>query len=140
MEQLLAFSGNHLMLVSAFLVILALLIWNLISDPGSKGAVDASGAVELINREDALVIDVRPTADFDQGHIVGARNMPMNNFKNQLGQLDKHKDRTVVVGCRSGNQSQMACKILRGAGFSKVYNLRGGMMGWQSANLPMARK
>lgn len=140
MDQLIEFAGNHVFLVSAFLFILALLIWNLVTDPGSKGAVDASGATELINREDALVIDVRPMADFGKGHIVGAKNIPMNGFKNQLGQLEKDKDRTIVVSCRSGNQSQMACKILRQAGFSKVFNLRGGMMGWQSANLPVTRK
>ena len=140
MEQLIEFSGNHLVMVVAFFFILALLIWNLITDPGSKGGVDAVGATELINREDALVIDVRPMNDFSQGHIVGARNIPMNGFKNQLGQLEKHKERTIVVNCRSGNQSQMACKLLREAGFSKVFNLRGGMMGWQSANLPVTRK
>lgn len=139
MEQLIEFAGNHLTLVAAFVVILALLIWNLITDPASKGAVDAVGATALINREDALVIDVRPMADFSQGHIVGAKNIPMNGFKNQLGQLDKFKDRTIVVSCRSGNQSQAACKVLREAGFNKVLNLRGGMMGWQSANLPVTR-
>lgn len=140
MEQLIEFAGNHTFMVAAFLAILSLLVWNLISDPGSKGAVDATGATILINREDALVIDVRPMADFNQGHIVGAKNIPMNGFKNQLTQLEKHKDRTVIVSCRSGNQSQAACKILRGAGFSKVFNLRGGIMGWQSANLPVTRK
>jgi rhodanese-related sulfurtransferase len=140
MEQLIEFIGNHPLLVAAFFFILALVIWNLIADPGSKGSVDATGATTLINREDALVIDVRPMADFNQGHIVGAKNIPINGFKNQLGQLEKHKDHTIVVSCRSGNQSQSACKILRDAGFSKVFNLRGGMMGWQSASLPMTRK
>lgn len=140
MEQLIEFAGNHTAMVAAFLVIAGLLAWNLIADPGSKGAVDANGATDLINREDALVVDVRPMADFGKGHIVGAVNIPMNGFKNQLGQLEKHKSRTIVVNCRSGNQSQAACKILRDAGFEKVFNLRGGMMGWQSANLPVTRK
>jgi rhodanese-related sulfurtransferase len=140
MEQLIEFAGNHTLMVAAFFFILALLIWNLVTDPGSKGAVDATGATGLINREDALVIDVRPMADFGKGHIVDAINIPMNGFKNQLGQLEKHKNRTIVVSCRSGNQSQMACKILRQAGFEKVFNLRGGMMGWQSASLPVTRK
>ena len=140
MEQLIEFAGHHLVMVAAFLVILSLLAWNLITDPGSKGAVDAAGATVLINREDALVIDVRPAADYSQGHIVGAKSIPIDGFKNQLGQLEKHKDRSIVVCCRSGNQSQTACKALRDAGFSKVFNLRGGMMGWQSANLPVTRK
>jgi rhodanese-related sulfurtransferase len=140
MEQLIEFTGNHLVLVAAFFVILAMLTWNLITNPAAKGAVDAAGATNLINHEDALVIDVRPMADYNNGHIVGAKNIPMNGFKNQLAQLEKDKGRTIVVNCRSGNQSQAACKILRDAGFTKVFNLRGGMMGWQSANLPVTRK
>ncbi len=140
MDQLIEFAGNHLLLVTAFIVILALLTWNLIANPGGKGSVDASGATNMINRENALVIDVRPMADFNKGHIVDAMNIPMNGFKNQLGQLEKHKDRPIVVNCRSGNQSQAACKTLRDAGFEKVYNLRGGIMGWQAANLPVTRK
>lgn len=140
MEQLIEFAGNHLVMVSAFLVILTLIAWNLISDPGSKGAVDAIGATALINREDALVIDVRPMADYAQGHIVGAKNIPGSSLKDQLSQLEKYKDRTIVVNCRSGSTSQAACKTLREAGFSKVFNLRGGIMGWQNASLPVTRK
>lgn len=140
MDQLIEFAGNHLLLVSAFLVILALLAWNLIANPGSKGSVDPLGATNLINREDALVVDVRPMADYNKGHIVGAVNIPVNGFKKQIGQLEKHKSRPIVVNCRSGNQSQIACKTLRDEGFEKVYNLRGGIMGWQAANLPVTRK
>ena len=139
MEQLIEFTGNHTFLVASFLVILTLLVWNLVTDPGSKGAVDPLGATDLINREDALVVDVRPMADFNKGHIINAVNIPMNGFKDQIQTLEKHKDRHLVIGCRSGSQSGMACKILRQAGFGKVYNLRGGMMAWQNANLPVSR-
>lgn len=139
MDQLIEFTGNHTFLVAAFLVILTLLIWNLVTDPGSKGAVDALGATDLINRQDALVVDVRPMADFNKGHIINAVNIPMNGFKDQLKTLEKHKQRHLILSCRSGNQSGMACKILRQAGYEHVYNLRGGMMAWQSANLPISR-
>lgn len=140
MDQLIEFAGNHTLLVTAFLVILALTVWNLVANPGAKGSVDAVGATQMINREDALVIDVRPMADYNKGHIVDAMNVPLNGLKNQLGQLEKHKQRPIIVNCRSGNQSQLACKQLREAGFEKVYNLRGGIMGWQAANLPVTRK
>jgi rhodanese-related sulfurtransferase len=136
--QLLEFVGNHWPLFVALVVVLALLAYNLVV--GERGSVDPAGATELINHKDAVVIDVRPAADFAKGHIINAQNIPMNGFKNQLGQLDKYKDRTIVVNCRSGSQSQAACKTLREAGFSKVYNLRGGIMGWQSASLPVTRK
>jgi len=139
MDQIIEFVGNHVFLVAAFLVIVSLLIWHLITDPGSKDTVDPLGATELINRQDAVVVDVRPMADFDQGHIINAVNIPMNGFKDQLQTLSKHKDRPLILACRSGNQSGMAGKILRQNSFEKVYNLRGGMMAWQSANFPVSR-
>ena len=64
----------------------------------------------------------------------------MNGFENQLKPLEKHKSRPIVVACRSGAQSATACRILRKHGFEKVHNLRGGVLAWQSANLPLTRK
>jgi len=128
-------------LVGALLLVGILLAQNLIADVGgSKGNVDPSGATDLINREEAVVVDVRPMADFASGHILNAINIPMNSFANQAGSLEKYKDRPIVIACRSGNQSSMACKQLRGKGFERVYNLRGGILAWQGANLPISRK
>jgi rhodanese-related sulfurtransferase len=140
MNQVLEFAANHIGLVIALVVILTLLIQNLASGGGGKDAVDPATATELINHQDAVPVDVRPMADFSQGHIVGALNIPMNSFENQLKQLEKHKSRPVVVHCRSGAQSAAACRVLRKHGFEKVYNLRGGILAWQSANLPLTRK
>jgi len=139
MDQIIEFAGNHVFLVAAFLAILSLLIWNLVTDPGSKGTVDPLGATEQINHQNAVVVDVRPAADFNQGHIINAINIPMSSFKEQLQTLNKYKDRPLILVCRSGNQSGMASKILRKEGFEKAYNLRGGMMAWQNANLPVSR-
>ena len=141
MNQIIEFVGNHLGLVIALVVILTLLIQNLISGGGGgKGAVDPVRATELINHEEAVVVDVRPMADFSQGHIIGAINIPSNGFANQLKQLERHKSKPIIVSCRSGAQSAQACAVLRKAGFEKVHNLRGGILAWQSANLPMTRK
>jgi rhodanese-related sulfurtransferase len=140
MDQIIEFAGNHLELVAALVVILVLLAQNLIAGGTGRDAVDPVRATELINHEDAAVVDVRPMADFHQGHIIGAINIPMNGFANQLKQLEKHKNRPIVVNCRSGAQSAAACKTLRKQGFEKVYNLRGGILAWQNANLPVTRK
>jgi len=94
----------------------------------------------MINRQDALVLDVRPAADFHKGHIINSLNIPMNGFSNQLATLEKHKQRPIIIGCRSGAQSASACQILRKQGYEQVYNLRGGILAWQSANLPITRK
>jgi len=136
--QLIEFVGNHWYLFLALGVILGLLTYNLLV--GNKGSVDPSGATALINQKDATVVDVRPAADYAKGHIINAVNIPMNGFKNQTAALGKYKDKPVIVACRSGAQSQAASNVLRKAGFPEVYNLKGGVLAWESANLPLTRK
>ncbi|WPL19640.1 Thiosulfate sulfurtransferase GlpE [Thiorhodovibrio winogradskyi] len=138
LAQLVEFVSNHWILFLALVVISALLIHNLIV--GDQGSIDPLGATDLINRQDATVIDVRPSADYAKGHIINALNIPMNGFRNQTATLAKYKNKPLIVSCRSGSQSQMACGILRKQGFEEVYNLRGGVMAWQNANLPLTRK
>ncbi len=75
---------------------------------------------------------MRPAADFHKGHIINSLNIPMNGFSNQLATLEKHKQRPIIIGCRSGAQSASACQILRKQGYEQVYNLRGGILAWQS--------
>ena len=138
MEQLIEFAGNHVALVAALCVVSALLTVSLLQ--GRKFSVDPVTATQMINREDAVVVDVRPMADFNKGHIVNAVSAPLNGFKNQIKSLEKHKDKPIIIGCRSGNQSQAACRDLRKAGFEKVYNLRGGLHAWEAHNLPISRQ
>lgn len=137
-QQLIEFVVNHWMLFAAIAAVLALLTHNLIL--GGKGSIDPMAATELINHRDAIVVDVRPAADFATGHIINAQNIPMNGFKNQTGSLQKFKEKPIIVNCRSGSQSSAACQQLRKEGFAEVYNLRGGILAWQSANLPLTRK
>lgn len=138
MQQLIDFTMNHWILVLSFLVVGGLLIHNLLL--GDKGSLDPHGATDMINHQNAVVVDVRPAADFHKGHIINAINIPINGFKNQITSLNKHKEQPIIIGCRSGSQSQAACQQLKKAGFAQVYNLRGGILAWQSANLPVTRK
>ncbi|MBF0256047.1 MAG: rhodanese-like domain-containing protein [Gammaproteobacteria bacterium] len=140
MQQLIEFATNHYILVGGFVVVLALLIQDLITGGSSKDSVDPSGATELINNEDALVIDVRPAADFSKGHLINAQNIPMSGFAGQIDSLRKHQSRPIIINCNSGAQSASACRMLRKAGFERVFNLRGGILGWQNANFPVSRK
>jgi rhodanese-related sulfurtransferase len=132
------FVGSHWYLFLALVVILGLLIHNIVV--GGKGSVEPLEATEMINHKDAVVVDVRPAADFAKGHIINAINIPMNGFKNQIATLTKHKAKPIIVNCRSGAQSSIACGQLRKSGFEQVFNLRGGIMAWESANLPLTRK
>ena len=138
MQQLIEFAMNHWILVSSFVLVSGFLIYNLLQ--GDKGSVDPVAATELINHQEAVVIDVRPTADYQKGHIINALNIPSNGFTNQINSLNKHKDKPIIISCRSGSQSQATCHQLRKAGFEQVFNLRGGILAWQNANLPITRK
>jgi len=140
MEQYIEFASNHLMLVGAFFAILAALVWNLISNPGGKFNIEPVEATAKINHEDALVVDVRSMAEFKGGHIINAENVPLNGLNNSLKQLEKHKSKPIIVACKTGSRSAAACNSLRKAGFEQVFNLRGGMMAWEAANLPVKRK
>lgn len=138
MEQLIEFAMNHWVLVLAFTLVAGVLIFNL--SLGDKDAVEPTAATVLINNKEAVVVDVRPASDFNKGHIINAINIPSSGFSSQMSVLNKHKDKPIIVSCRSGAQSSSACQQLRKAGFEEVFNLKGGILAWQSANLPITRK
>jgi rhodanese-related sulfurtransferase len=140
MQQLIEFVTNHWELFLALVVIVALLLRSFLAESGGKDSVDPMGATELINHKDAVVIDVRPEAEFRDGHIINAVQVPMNQLGSQLDRLAKFKKRPVIVSCRSGSQSAAACRTLRKEGFEEVYNLKGGILAWKNANLPVTRK
>jgi len=139
-EQLLEFAGNHPLLVSAFFIVLSALVWNLATNPGGKYAVDPLTATAMINHDDAVVLDVRSMAEFKDGHIVNSVNIPLNGLGGNIKQLEKHRNKPIVAVCRSGSRSGAACRLLRKNGFENVKNLRGGIMAWENANLPVRRK
>ena len=100
MEQLIEFAGNHLMLVIALFVISGALAWNLLSG-GGKNNIPPHEATTLINRKDAVIVDVRPIADFNKGHIVDARNIQPSRLAKPDAEIEKPKDRKLLLVCRS---------------------------------------
>jgi len=96
-------------------------------------------AINLINRDHAMVIDVRNDAEFASGHIVDARNIPLDKLAERLNELAKFKDKPVLVNCQRGMRSAKACDILRKAEFTKVNNLAGGIDAWLAAKLPVIK-
>lgn len=99
--------------------------------------VSSEQAVSLINKQNALVVDVRAQKDFKRVRIANSVNIPANEIQNQnrLGELSK--DRTIIVVDNSGNMSAAASKLLRGVGFTKVYVLDSGLVGWMRDKLPL---
>lgn len=97
--------------------------------------VSSEQAVSLINKQNALVVDVRAQKDFKRVRIANSVNIPVNEIQNRLGELSK--DRTIIVVDNSGNMSAAASKLLRGVGFTKVYVLDSGLVGWMRDKLPL---
>lgn len=116
-----------------------MLLWQLFAGSGAN-PISPQAATLLINREDALVLDVRSASEWNSGHIAQARHVPPEQLDSQLMELEKYKQRTIIVGCHSGMRSTGACKRLRKLGFEKVYNLSGGMSAWREAGLPITTR
>ncbi|MFQ3788596.1 rhodanese-like domain-containing protein [Halomonas sp. A29] len=138
-DQLFEFVQNHPLLVGAFLMVLTAWIIYEVRNSASSG-VTSSQATQLVNREDAVVVDTREAGDFKAGHIAGARNIPQSRVEERISELEKVKDKPIVVVCKSGQASGITVAKLTKAGFTRVYKLRGGMMQWQADGLPVVKK
>ena len=136
MQQFSSFLVTNWPLFLALVIILFLLVRSYVG-PGAVKAVGPMQALQLINHEDALVLDVRTDKEFNEGHIINSMHVPLGVLSNSLNQLAPYKASTIVVVCRSGARSGQAVSQLRKAGFENVYNLAGGVMAWQSANMPL---
>lgn len=101
--------------------------------------VNNAAALQLINHKDALVLDVREQNEFDAGHILNAKLIPLLKLKESVGELERYRERPIVVVCRSGQRSATACALLANRGFGQAYNLSGGMQAWQKADLPVEK-
>ena len=137
MEELFTFISNHPILVGTFVVLLVLFIRNEMNRGGA--VVGVQELVQLVNNENALVVDVRDKAEFDQGHIVDAINIPFANIETRADELNKHKDWPIVIACKMGQHSGAAGTALRKKGFENVSRLRGGIAEWRGQNLPVVK-
>jgi rhodanese-related sulfurtransferase len=139
--QISEFTVNHPLLVIAFAVLLGLVFFNEMKIATQRFAsLTPAAAVQLMNKEDVVVLDVREAAETIGGKIARAVQIPVGAVAKRIGELDKHKDKTVLVYCKSGARSGVACKELGKHGFDKVYSLNGGLMAWQEAHLPLSKK
>lgn len=94
-------------------------------------------AVTLINRSNAVVLDVRDAAEFATGHIAEAKHIALDDLPAKLNELKKYQNKAVLVNCQRGMRSAKACEMLRKAGFTQVHNLQGGLDAWVNAKLPV---
>lgn len=115
-----------------------LLLWPTLRG-GGTGALTPESAVQLINREKAVVVDVCESAEYAAGHVGGAKNIPLSQLAARLPEVVKNKDLPVIFTCQSGSRSSSAARIAKGLGYGKAQSLRGGLAGWRAASLPIEK-
>lgn len=141
MDDLSGFIQNNMLLVGGLIIIVFLIVRTEISRLTRKyKQLDVNAAVQVINQDETFVLDVREDKEVAEGRIAGARHISLGNLNSRMGELNKYKDKPLLVYCRSGNRSSHACAQLSKAGFSDVYNLAGGIVAWESANLPLSKR
>ena len=132
------FIVNNWMLISIALVSGGLLLWPVIQGAAIAGLAPA-GAVQLINREKAVLVDVCETSEFASGHIVGAKNIPLGELEAKLGAAVKNKTLPLILVCQTGARSGRAVAIAKKLGSDQAPSLGGGLTAWKAANLPVEK-
>ena len=131
------FIQDNLLLIVVAFASGAMLIWPLLRRTTGGPWVNPARATELINREDALVLDVREPGEYGAGHILAAKNVPVSRL--DAAELGKRKDRPLIVYCDGSERSAKAAAALKRQGFTRVVNLSGGLAAWQQAGLPVEK-
>jgi len=139
MSRFVDFVRNNYLLFLVALVSGGMLLWPLVRRTTGGPWLSTTQATHLINREDALVVDVREPNEFASGHVLGAKNMPLARIDASGAELAKKKARPVIVYCDGGERSAKALAALKKLGFTRVANLSGGLAAWQQAGLPVEK-
>jgi rhodanese-related sulfurtransferase len=133
------FVRNNLLLFVVAFASGAMLLWPLIRRSAGGPWVTPAQATHLINREDAIVLDVREANEFATGHVIGAKNLPVARMETAGSDIVKKKDKPVIVYCDGGDRSGKAIGALKKQGFTRLANLSGGIKAWQDAGLPLEK-
>ena len=130
---------DNWMLISIAIASGGMLVGPLIVSGMNAGALNVSGAVQLINREKAVVVDICEPAEFAAGHVTGAKNIPLSDLEAKLPGLVKNKALPLILVCASGARSGRAVAIAKKLGYEQAQSLSGGLKAWKDANLPVGR-
>jgi rhodanese-related sulfurtransferase len=128
---------DHIFTVAIVVLSGGALLWPALRPSGRRAT--ALQVTQMLNRGKTTVVDVRGSDEFAAGHLRDAKNIPLADLTNRIAELEKSKNRTVVVVCQSGVRSDKAARQLAAAGFEDVYSLEGGLTAWQAAGLPVTK-
>jgi len=141
MQEYIEFARANPLLFLGFFGVLGLIIWTELGRINRKYQLaPINTAVKLMNDDKTVLVDVREDREVQDGMIKGAKHIPLSALSTRMGELDKYKSAPIIVYCRSGNRSGSACNSLTKAGFENVNNLVGGIIAWETANLPLTNK
>ena len=131
---------SNFMTVVVFVGSGLMLLWSYLGNTvrGIK-EVDTVAALQLINHKDAVIVDVREQSEFDSGHLLNSKLIPLSSLKGRAGELEKFRERPVLLTCRSGHRSKVAAAQLIKLGFTQAYSLAGGVIAWRKADLPLEK-
>ena len=103
------------------------------------GGISAAQAVQLMNRDKAVVVDVCSGDEYAAGHVAGARHVPLNELTERLGSVVKNKSQPLILVCASGLRSRRALAMAKKMGYDNAHSLQGGLKAWQDAHLPIEK-
>ena len=132
---------NNLALVGLFVASGLMLLWPEISRLiGASNELGTLEVTQLLNQgANTLVLDIREGAEYTSGHVPRARHIPLGELSKRVDEIVKFKDKPVIVTCKNGSRAGAATRLLRKAGFTSVYQLKGGVAAWQQASLPVEK-
>lgn len=140
MSRLDEFLVHHWALAAALMaIIVALLVTEMKRKVTGFKDIPPEQAVQMINRQNAIVLDVREDKDYRDGHIINALHIPLGLLESRINQMEKHKGSPIIVCCKAGQESGQAGVILRKQGYEPIYKLGGGITAWKNANFPVEK-
>lgn len=141
MTEILEFIQRHPWLIGALVAVITLIVWSEIQRfTQSFNNLSPQELVQVINHDNPVILDIREPRELTGGVIGDALHIPLGDLGKRLGELEKNKGKKIVAYCRSGNRSAAACRLLQKNEFTDVAHLQGGIMAWESANLPLKGK
>ena len=134
-----SFLIENWMLIAVALLSGAMLMWPAIAGNAGAGSLNPNEAVQLINREKAVVVDVCGADEFKAGHVAGAKNLPLGELESKLAGVVKNKATPVILVCASGARSKRAVAVAKKLGYENTHSLSGGLGAWRAASLPVEK-
>jgi len=138
--QFLEFMGNHPILFLLLFVVIGFLVWDIFGAQilGIPSVLPYE-AISMINHDDAVILDIREDHERAHGYILNSVHIPLSVLASRLNQLEKYRNKAIIVSCAHGNRSVRSCMILKKNGFEKIHNLKGGVSAWEESNLPLTK-